>query len=221
MVWGAIVFRRSKCFAGALPERSVFEWITRVIERLGYFGVAILTFLENLFPPIPSELVIPLAGFVAARGDMRLAMVIVMGSVGSLAGATLWYVIGKRVGEQRLRKWVTRYGKWLTLSPHDVDSAQRWFKRHGGAAVFLGRLVPGVRTFVSLPAGFTTMPLVPFLVYSALGTVIWTAALAAAGVALQANFTLVGDYVDVGSNILLGVLAIALVRRYVRCWRTR
>jgi membrane protein DedA with SNARE-associated domain len=144
-----------------------------------------------------------------------------MGSVGSLAVATVWYVIGKRVGEQRLRKWVTQHGKWLTLSEQDVDGAQRWFKRHGGAAVFFGRLMPGVRTFVSLPAGFTAMPLVPFLLHSALGTVIWTAALASAGVALQANFTLIGDYLDVGSNVLLGMIAIMLVRRYVRCWRTR
>jgi membrane protein DedA with SNARE-associated domain len=198
----------------------VFEWITSVIARLGYLGVAALTLLENLFPPIPSELVIPLAGFVAAQGDLRLAPVIVMGSAGSLAGATVWYVVGRRVGEQRLRTWVDRYGKWLTLSADDVDRAQRWFRRHGAAAVFLGRLIPGVRTFVSLPAGFSSMPFVPFLLYSALGTVIWTAALAYAGVALQANFRLVGDYINVVTNALLAAFAILLVRRYIRCWRT-
>jgi membrane protein DedA with SNARE-associated domain len=197
----------------------MFEWITSVIARLGYVGVAILTFLENLFPPIPSELVIPLAGFVAAQGDLRLGLVVAMGSVGSLAGATVWYVIGKRVGEQRLRRWVTRHGKWLTLSPQDVDNAQRWFKRHGGAAVFFGRLIPGVRTFVSLPAGFSSMPLAPFLLYSALGTAMWTAALAYAGVALQANFALIGDYINIVTNVLLAVVAIMLIRRYIRCWR--
>jgi membrane protein DedA with SNARE-associated domain len=197
----------------------LFEWITGVIERLGYFGVATLTFLENLFPPIPSELVIPLAGFVAAQGDLRLAIVIVMGSVGSLAGATVWYVIGRRVGEGRLRAWVGRYGKWLTLSEDDVDRAQRWFRRHGAAVVFFGRLVPGVRTFVSLPAGFSSMPLAPFLLYSALGTALWTTALAYAGVALQANFTLVGDYLDIATNAVLAAIAVMLARRYIRCWR--
>ena len=197
----------------------MFDWITSVIARLGYFGVAILTFLENVFPPIPSELVIPLAGFVAARGDMRLSIVIAMGSLGSLAGATVWYVIGKRVGEQRLRKWVARNGRWLTLSAEDVDRAQDWFRRHGAAAVFFGRLIPGVRTFVSLPAGFSSMPLAPFLLYSALGTAMWTAALAYAGVVLQANFTLVGDYINLATNALLAVGGILLVRRYIRCWK--
>jgi membrane protein DedA with SNARE-associated domain len=197
----------------------VFEWITGIIARLGYFGVATLTFLENLFPPIPSELVIPLAGFVAAQGELNVGLVIVMGSIGSLAGALVWYEIGRRVGEQRLRKWVGRHGRWLTLSAKDVDRAQGWFRRHGAAAVFFGRLIPGVRTFVSLPAGFSAMPLGRFMVYSALGTAAWTAALAWAGVLLQANFMLVGDYVNVATNVLLGVAAVMLVVRYVRCWR--
>jgi membrane protein DedA with SNARE-associated domain len=197
----------------------VFEWITGVIARLGYLGVALLTFLENLFPPIPSELVIPLAGFVAARGDLGLTMVIAMGSLGSLAGAIVWYMVGRRVGEQRLRTWVERHGKWLTLSVQDVDRAQLWFRRHGAAAVFFGRLVPGIRTLVSLPAGFSRMPFAPFLLYSALGTVLWTAALAYAGVVLQANFTAVGNVIDLVTNVLLAVLAVMLARRYVRCWR--
>jgi membrane protein DedA with SNARE-associated domain len=197
----------------------VFEWITGVIARLGYFGVALLTFLENLFPPIPSELVIPLAGFVAAQGDLHLGMVIVLASAGSLAGAIVWYEVGRRVGEQRLRDWVGRHGKWLTLSVHDVDRAQHWFRRHGRAAVFFGRLVPGVRTFVSLPAGFSSMPLAAFLAYSTLGTVLWTAALAYAGVMLQANFTVVSNAIDGVTNALLAVLAIMLARRYVRCWK--
>jgi membrane protein DedA with SNARE-associated domain len=197
----------------------MFEWITSVIARLGYLGVATLTFLENLFPPIPSELVIPLAGFVAAGGDLRLGLVIVTGSVGSLAGATVWYAVGKRIGERRLRAWVARHGKWLTLSVEDIDRAQLWFRRHGPAAVFFGRLMPGVRTFVSLPAGFSSMPLFPFLLYSALGTVMWTGALAYAGVVLQANFALVGDYLNLATNLLLAAGGIMLTRRYIRCWK--
>src|SRR5687767_12557615 len=173
----------------------MFNWITGVIGRLGYAGVAGLTFLENVFPPIPSELVIPLAGYVAAQGDMRLMLVVATASAGSLAGAAVWYWIGRTVGERRLRAWVDRHGKWLTLSGKDVDRAQRSFSRHGNAAVFVGRLVPGVRTLISLPAGFARMPALPFVVYSALGTMVWTAALAYAGVALQSNFTIVGDFI--------------------------
>jgi membrane protein DedA with SNARE-associated domain len=196
----------------------MFDWIAGVIGRLGYAGIAALTFLENVFPPIPSELVIPLAGFVAATGELRLRTVIAMGSAGSLAGATIWYAVGRHVGEVRLRAWVDRHGKWLTLSATDVDRAQLWFRRHGNAAVFLGRLMPGVRTFVSLPAGFTAMPMAPFLVYSAAGTVVWTAALAYAGVVLQANFTMIGDYIDVATNAVFGLLGVLLVRRYMKCW---
>jgi membrane protein DedA with SNARE-associated domain len=197
----------------------MFEWITGIIERLGYAGVALLTFLENLFPPIPSELVIPLAGFVAAQGDLRLAGVIVTASVGSLAGSTVWYAVGRRVGERRLRAWVGRHGRWLTLSPGDVDRAHEWFRRHGRTAVFTGRLMPGVRTFVSLPAGFTAMPVVPFLLYSSLGTVVWTSVLAYAGVLLQAQFALVGDYIDLVTDALLAAVGALLIKRYVRCWR--
>src|SRR5688572_21389720 len=197
----------------------MFNWITGIIGRLGYVGVAGLTFLENVFPPIPSELVIPLAGYVAAQGDMRLLLVIAGASVGSLAGAVVWYWIGRSVGERRLCAWVDRHGKWLTLSVTDVDKAQQWCSRHGNAAVFVGRLVPGVRTFVSLPAGFARMPVLPFVMYSALGTIIWTAALAFAGVALQSNFTIVGDYINVVTNIMLGVIGVMVATRYIRCWR--
>jgi membrane protein DedA with SNARE-associated domain len=197
----------------------MFEWIASVIEALGYASVAALTFLENVFPPIPSELVIPLAGFVSADGRLRLSLVIAAASIGSLAGTSAWYAIGRRIGERRLRAWIERHGKWLTLSPTDVDRAQQWFRRHGNASVFFGRLVPGVRTLVSLPAGFTRMPFARFLLYSALGTVLWTAALAYAGVVLQANFTIVGDYLNLATNALLVLLAVLLARRYVRCWK--
>ncbi len=196
----------------------MFDWITKVIARLGYAGVAVLTFLENLFPPIPSELIIPLAGFVAAEGELNLGIVIAAATVGSLAGAALWYEIGRRVGERRLRAWVERHGKWITLGVKDVERSQDWFKRHGKTAVLLGRLVPGVRTFVSVPAGFARMPRAAFLLYSAAGTVVWTAALAYAGVILKSQFTVVGDYINVATNILFGALALLLAWRYYKCW---
>ena len=197
----------------------MFDWITGIIGRLGYVGVAALTFLENVFPPIPSELVIPLAGYVAADGRLNLPVVIAVASAGSLAGAVLWYELGRRIGERRLRDWVDRHGKWLTLSGRDLDRSQQWFERHGNAAVFLGRLVPAVRTFVSLPAGFARMPLGSFLFYSALGTAIWTAALAYAGVVLKSNFSVIGDYINVATNIVLGAFAVLLIRRYIKCWK--
>jgi membrane protein DedA with SNARE-associated domain len=197
----------------------VFEWITGTIEQLGYFGVITLTFLENVFPPIPSEVVIPLAGFVSATGRLRLDAVIAAATAGSLAGAAFWYAVGRRVGERRLRAWVERSGKWLTLSPADIDRAQQWFERHGRTAVLVGRVIPGVRTLVSLPAGFSRMPMARFLLLSAAGTLLWTGALAYAGVALQANYTRVGDYVNTATNIVLVGIGVLIVRRYIRCWK--
>ena len=196
----------------------MFDWITRVIATLGYTGVAALTFLENLFPPIPSELVIPLAGFVAARGDLQIALVIAVASFGSLVGAALWYEVARRVGEHRLRQWVEQHGKWITLGVKDVERSQAWFQRHGPTAVLLGRLVPGVRTFVSVPAGFAGMRRAPFLFYSALGTIAWTGALTYAGVILRSQFTLVGDYINVATNILFAGLGLTLAWRYYKCW---
>jgi membrane protein DedA with SNARE-associated domain len=196
----------------------VFEWITKVIGRLGYTGVALLTFLENLLPPIPSELVIPLAGYAAAEGDMRLSLMIVAATAGSLVGATVWYVVGRSVGEARLRAWIGRHGQWLTLSPKDLDRAQVWFRDHGNTAVLLGRLLPGLRTFVSVPAGLARMPLTSYLAYSTLGTVLWTTALAYAGVVLQSNVGVVGDYINAIAYGVFGVMGVLVIRRYIKCW---
>ena len=197
----------------------MFNWVAGVIGRLGYAGVVFLTFLENLCPPIPSELIIPMAGYVAAAdGEMRVPVVVAAGTFGSLAGAWFWFFLGRRIGERRLRAWVERHGRWLTVSTRDLDQATDWFKRHGAAAVLIGRLVPGVRTFVSLPAGFSRMGSLPFLAYSAIGTLAWTAALAYAGALLQSNFTMVGDYLNIATNVVVVLFAALLIRRYVKCW---
>ncbi|HEX6162291.1 MAG TPA: DedA family protein [Vicinamibacterales bacterium] len=199
----------------------MFNWIAGIITSLGYAGVAFLTFLEHVFPPIPSELILPLAGYVAASGDLTVAMVIATGTVGSLAGSTLWYAIGRKVGEQRLRAWIDQHGKWLTLGQHDIDRATAWFERRGKIAVLIGRLLPGIRTFVSLPAGFSRMPWVTFLAYSTAGTLAWTAALVYAGVQLKHNFALVSDRIDIATNVVFVVLGAMLAWRYVKCWRKR
>lgn len=110
-------------------------------------------FLENVFPPIPSEVIMPAAGFAAGQGRLSLIGVIVAGTVGSVAGALFWYYVGKWIGADRLRRWAGRHGRWLTLAPKDIDRVDRWFDQHSGKAVFLGRLVPALRTLISVPAG--------------------------------------------------------------------
>ena len=196
----------------------MFDWITGFVERSGYFGIALLMFAENVFPPIPSELVMPLAGFAAARGDLDLALVVLAGAAGSLLGATLWYFVGRRVGCERLKRFAAEHGRWLTLSPEEIDCARDWFGRHGDKAVMAGRLVPGVRTLISVPAGIAGMRLATFLAYSAVGTALWTALLAAAGHLLEGQYQRVSGYVGPASNAVLGLVVVWYLYR-VATWR--
>lgn len=159
-------------------------WITHIMERFGYLGIALLTLIENVFPPLPSELIIPAAGFAAARGELSIWGVILSATAGSLAGALAWYGLGRWIGERRVRRWFERYGAILALRTEDLDAAMRWFERHCHTAVFLCRLIPGLRTLISLPAGFVHMPLPRFLLYSAAGPALWTGLLAATGLFL-------------------------------------
>ena len=199
----------------------MFEWITGIIERLGYLGLAGLTLLENIVPPIPSEVVVPLAGYVSAKGELNFWLVVAAASAGAIAGASIWYFVARSIGNERLRRWIDAHGQWVTLTCDDIDKAQQWFDKHGAWAVFVGRLVPGVRTFISVPAGFAEMAIAPFMLYTALGTIIWTIALAYAGRMLESNFELVGKYVNPISNILLGAFVIYLGYRYVRVFSAR
>ena len=191
----------------------MFDWITGFLQQSGYLGVLLLMFAENVFPPIPSELVMPLAGFTAARGELNILLAVAAGTVGSLLGALPWYYAGRWLGAERLKGWADRYGRWLTVSPDEVDGAVGWFERHGGKAVLLGRLVPTVRTLISVPAGVTGMGLGPFLAYSAVGTAAWTGLLAGAGYLLEGQYEKVADYLNPVSNVVLGLIALAYLYR--------
>jgi membrane protein DedA with SNARE-associated domain len=185
----------------------LLEWIPQVMEQLGYFGIGCLMFLENLFPPIPSELIMPLAGFAVSKGELNFQYAVLAGVIGTVIGALPWYYAGERLGEPRIRRLADRYGKWLTISGEDIDKANRWFDRRGGTAVFLCRLVPGVRTLISLPAGINVMPIGAFLLYSTIGTTLWCVLLTYAGYALGQNYGLVEQYLGPASKyILIGLL---------------
>lgn len=189
------------------------SWILDLIRSLGYVGIALLMCLENLFPPIPSELIMPLAGVLAAQQDMALTWAIVAGSVGSLVGQSAWFWLGRRIGERRIRHLAERHGRWLTMGTDDLDQAKDWLVRHGALALLIGRLVPTVRTLISLPAGMAGVSWWQFLVYSAVGTTVWTAALAAAGYALRAQFTRINDVLGpVSTAIIVAMVAWYLYR---------
>ena len=184
------------------------RWIMNLIASTGYFGIVALMFVENVFPPIPSEFIMPLAGFMVAEDKFSLLGVIIAGTLGSVLGALPLYYLGAKLGEERLKQFAERRGRWLTLSPRDIDKANRWFDKYGAIAVLLCRLVPGIRSFISIPAGVNKMNLVSFLFYTAVGAGIWTAALAYAGYILGTNFRQVGEYLDVATYIVFGTIII-------------
>jgi membrane protein DedA with SNARE-associated domain len=193
----------------------MFNWITGLVEQTGYLGIAFLMLAENVFPPIPSELIMPLAGFTAARGELNIVGVVLAGMVGSIAGALLWYYVGRRVGCERLERWAGRHGRWLTIAPEEVDDAMRWFRRHGGKAVLVGRLIPAVRTLISVPAGIFGMNLPAFLLYTGIGTAVWTALLAGAGYLLEGQYRQVSEYLNPASNAIIAVMVLWYLYRVV------
>ena len=196
----------------------MFDLVTNIIAGGGLLGVFALMVLENLFPPIPSEIVMTLAGFLAADGRLSLPGVIVAGTLGSVLGATFWYVLGRMVGPVRFLALVDRYGRWLTVTRPEALAAIHWFERHGGKAVFLGRMVPTVRTLISVPAGLAGMPLGRFLILTTAGSVIWVTGLALAGFWLESQYHRVQAALDpVTTVIVLGIVAVYLWR----VWRQR
>lgn len=186
------------------------DTITNIITSLGYWGIGLLMFAENLFPPIPSELIMPLAGFTIAQGKMDFTLAVLAGVVGTILGALPWYYAGKIVGEERIKSLADKYGKWITVSSKDIDKAKRWFDRYGNNAVLFGRIVPGVRTLISLPAGLSVMPIVPFLIYSTIGTTLWVIFLTGAGYLLGNNYQVVEEYLAPVSKGVLVVILVAL-----------
>ncbi|RUT13718.1 alkaline phosphatase [Chroococcidiopsis cubana SAG 39.79] len=195
---------------------SMTEWIVNIMTSLGYLGIGLLMFLENLFPPIPSELIMPLAGFTAAQGKLNIVGAIAAGVIGTVIGALPWYYAGKFLGEERLKLWADKYGKWITITGKDIDRSKHWFDKHGVKAVLLCRMVPGVRTLISLPAGIGDMHVVPFLIYSTVGTILWVGLLTAAGYILGDHYQIVEEYLAPVSKIVLAALVIGLIIVIIR-----
>jgi membrane protein DedA with SNARE-associated domain len=194
----------------------VEEWIFQVISTLGYLGLTLLLVAENLFPPIPSEVVLPLAGFVVGRGDLGFLQALLASTTGSVVGALILYALGRYGG----RGLVLRYGSWLRVSATELERAEGWFRRYGGWVVLGARVVPFARSIVSIPAGTMQMPLIRFTVLTALGSGVWNVLLIGAGVSLGANWTRIsswiGSYSDVVLILLAGAAAVFLVLRHRR-----
>lgn len=191
----------------------MFDWILGIIEAGGYGGIFFLMFLENLFPPIPSELIVPLAGFLAREGQFDIFLVILVSGAGTVLGLFPWYLLGRFFSVERIKKLAKRFGRIMTLSGKDIDYADKWFNKYGFKAVFLGRVVPTIRTLISVPAGVIKMPLLPFLLYSFFGSLIWISALAFFGFLLSDHYEVVEDYLNPVSNlVVLSIVGIYLYR---------
>jgi membrane protein DedA with SNARE-associated domain len=184
----------------------VTNWITGLIEQMGYLGIAVLMFLENVFPPLPSEVIMPMAGFTASKGELNIVGVLAAGTAGTLSGALFWYVVARKLGEDRLRRWADRHGRWITLSREDIDKLDGWFERHSRWAVPVGHLVPGIRTLISIPAGIFGMGLTRFILLTALGAGAWTLALGMAGYVLGSRFDQVDRYLGPASTAIMSAI---------------
>lgn len=184
------------------------EFILNLIAWGGYLGIFILMTLENVFPPIPSEVIMGFGGMAVARGDMAMTPLLIWGTLGTTFGNMFWYGVGRWIGVERLKPFVDRYGRWLTLRWEDVEGLNRFFRRHGLWVVFVFRFLPTFRTMISLPAGMAKMGLPRFLIATFAGSAIWNAVLAYAGLLLGSRFTQLQDYVG---PVAIGTSVIALI----------
>jgi membrane protein DedA with SNARE-associated domain len=210
------------------------NWVQDVINQFGYLGVALLVVIENVFPPIPSEIVLPFAGFVAQQGasavnatadaaqsDTTVVGMMIAATVGSVVGALILYFVSAAIGPERLRGFVERFGKWFGVKSSDLVRAEEWFDRRSVAAVLVGRCVPLIRSIVSIPAGFRRMKLTSFVVLTAIGSAVWNIALIGAGAVLGDQWERVGEYVGVFQWLVIAAVLLLLVRFVVSRLKNR
>jgi membrane protein DedA with SNARE-associated domain len=189
------------------------DWIIDLISSGGYLAILALMLLETVFPPIPSELVVPFAGFAAAQGRLDIWLVIIFASLGSVLGAVLLYLVARLINDEKLEKFVHNHGRWLTLDIEDLRKSRRWFDRYSRTVVLFGRLIPAMRSLISIPAGINKMSLTPFFVFSAIGTTIWSAFLAVGGYWLGQDYERIRHFINpITSVVLLAIIVIYLYR---------
>ncbi len=184
-------------------------------QLIGYGTILLAMFLENLIPPIPSELIMPLGGFYVAQGQLDFIPVVLVGLIGTVIGALPWYGIGKLVNEERIEKWLEKNGRWIGINSQDLARSRKWFNKYGVSLVFWGRLIPGIRTLISVPAGVELMPITPFLIWTTAGSLIWTLFLTITGFYLGDNYANIQKWINPFSSIfkiiILFSISIAII----------
>jgi membrane protein DedA with SNARE-associated domain len=184
-------------------RQPMSEWILETINSAGYVGIFLLMLLESVFPPIPSELIIPFAGFAAARGDLNVVLVLFSATLGAVVGALPWYLAGRIFGLERLKWMADRFGRLLTMNGEEIDQANTWFTRFGPAIVLFGRLLPLIRTLISVPAGLVKMGWIPFLLATTIGSLAWNLILVLAGYLLNEHYDQVEGFIDPLTTVVL------------------
>ena len=200
------------------------NWITNIMEQFGYWGILFLIALENIFPPIPSEVILTFGGFMTTKTDLTVSGVILFATLGSVGGAIILYGVGLLIDVERLEKIVDKWGHILRLTKEDIHKADAWFDKYGVWTVFFCRLIPLIRSLISIPAGMSNMNFWLFLLFTTLGTLIWNILLVNIGAAVGASWETIVHYMDIYSNIvyvLLAILFIAVVVLYIRKRRLR
>lgn len=193
-------------------------WVQEMIAQGGYFGLFLLMFAETVFPPIPSEVIMSMAGLQVAKGNLALSPAILAGSAGAMLGNIVWYILARALGMKRLKPLIDRHGRWLTMDWNEVDRGERWFMRHGYLFVCVGRMLPTIRSLVSVPAGLMRMRILPFVFWSSLGTIGWSAMLAIGGWILGTRFAEMEAWLSLAANLMLTVLGAWYLWRVLR-WR--
>lgn len=187
------------------------NWITSFMEQFGYWGIFLLITLENVFPPIPSEVILTFGGFMTTHTNLTVIGVIVVATIGSIIGAVILYGVGYLINVDRLEAIIDRWGRYLRVKKEDIRKADAWFERYGYWTVFFCRMIPLVRSLISIPAGMAKMKLGLFLLYTTVGTLIWNVILVSVGAALADNWENVVEFMDVYSNIAYAIIAIGIV----------
>lgn len=204
-----------------MEEERVQAWITDFMEQFGYIGIFLMIALENIFPPIPSEVILPFGGFMTTYTSLTVPGVIVAATAGSIVGAIVLYGIGRLLSVERLERIVDRWGGWLRVKPEDIAKANRTFHRYGVWAVFFGRMIPLVRSLISIPAGMAKMNIGLFVWLSVLGTLIWNTILISVGAALGQSWGKVSDVIGAYADVVYIITAIVIVVAVVRFWKRR
>ena len=194
------------------------DWIIQTISELGYLGIFLVMLAESIFPPIPRELIIPFAGFAAANGDLNLFGVLAAATVGAVVGMLPWYYAGKLFGLTRVRMLADKFGRFMAFNADEIDIAVKWFTRFGPLIVLFGRLIPLIRTLISIPAGLSKMPLPVFLLASTTGALIWNTFLTMAGFILHEHYEQIEVILDPLSYVVLGLVVVLYLLK-VATWK--